>query len=103
MLLRSTPPGLVYSLGRQLYVSLTNAAIGLPLLKSRGPTFSLGKDSGFSPLPPGYTPTPQNVLDNVQPLLDNGDEFDPRVTFAGAGDPLSELGLLCEAAELIKR
>ena len=42
--------GLVYWLGKTLYVSLTNRARGLTLVASRGPAFAMPEASGFAPL-----------------------------------------------------
>jgi len=95
------PPGIVYFLGRGIYCSLTNEPIGLPLLTSRGRGFSLGKDSQFSKLQDGFKPSAEDILSAVQPCIDNPLDFDPRVTFAGYGDPLAEFETLCKTAELI--
>ena len=42
--------GVVYWLGSQLYVQLTNRARGLSLVASRGPAFIMPETSGFAPL-----------------------------------------------------
>ncbi len=42
--------GVVYWLGSQLYVQLTNRARGLSLVASRGPAFQMPASSGFAPL-----------------------------------------------------
>ncbi|GMH90388.1 hypothetical protein TrVE_jg12282 [Triparma verrucosa] len=96
------PPGLIYHLGRSLYVSLTNTSVGLPLLLSRGPSFVMPESSNFSKLPDGYSPKPDQIVSAVNQLW-TSDEFDDTgVTFAGAGDPLLELDTLISSANLLK-
>ena len=44
-------PGAAYSLGRTLYLALTNASNAASILDTRGPGFAMPPDSGFRLLP----------------------------------------------------
>ena len=96
--------GVVYWLGSQLYVQLTNRARGLSLVASRGPAFQMPASSGFAPLE--TEPTVDTVVEAVLDAYANderkkalgqdvgrtrradGGATDPGVAFAGLGDPL---------------
>ena len=96
--------GVVYWLGSQLYVQLTNRARGLSLVASRGPAFIMPETSGFAPLE--AEPTVDAVVTAVLDAYANderkrargqdvgrtrradGGATDPGVAFAGLGDPL---------------
>ena len=96
--------GVVYWLGSQLYVQLTNRARGLSLVASRGPAFIMPETSGFVPLE--VEPTVDAVVEAVLDAYANDDRkrslgqdvgrtrradggaTDPGVAFAGLGDPL---------------
>ena len=96
--------GVVYWLGSQLYVQLTNRARGLSLVASRGPAFIMPETSGFAPL--AAEPSVDTVVEAVLAAYANderkkalgqdvgrtrradGGATDPGVAFAGLGDPL---------------
>ena len=96
--------GVVYWLGSQLYVQLTNRARGLSLVASRGPAFIMPETSGFAPLE--AEPSVDTVVEAVLDAYANderkkalgqdvgrtrradGGATDPGVAFAGLGDPL---------------
>ena len=96
--------GVVYWLGSQLYVQLTNRARGLSLVASRGPAFIMPETSGFAPLE--AEPSVDAVVEAVLNAYANderkrslgqdigrtrradGGATDPGVAFAGLGDPL---------------
>ena len=109
--------GVVYWLGSQLYVQLTNRARGLSLVASRGPAFQMPAASGFAPL----EAEPTTVDAVVEAVLDayanderkkalgqdvgrtrraDGGATDPGVAFAGLGDPLLRWP---EVAEITRR
>jgi len=119
------PRGLVYTLSRSLYVALTNeCAAGVSLVASRGPSFAMPTASGFVPLE--REPTAAEVFEAVDyawaaadsPAPSSGGEAATRldtfagrdpadapfdeIVFAGLGDPLLQLDVLCDAAALIK-
>ena len=102
MMQGSPPAGLVYHIGRQLYVGLTNSSLGLSLIESRGKSFTMDPSYNFSPLPAGYAPEPDDVADAIQPFLDNPSEFDRSITFAGLGEPLLEIDTLVSSIGLVK-
>ena len=96
--------GVVYWLGSQLYVQLTNRARGLSLVASRGPAFIMPETSGFAPLEaePSVDAVVAAVLDAYanderkkalgqdvgRTRRADGGATDPGVAFAGLGDPL---------------
>ena len=108
--------GVVYWLGSQLYVQLTNRARGLSLVASRGPAFIMPETSGFAPLE--AEPTVDTVVEAVLDAYANderkkalgqdvgrtrradGGATDPGVAFAGLGDPLLRWP---EVAEITRR
>lgn len=108
--------GLTYWLQTSMYISLTNRACGLALLPSRGPGFVMPIESGFRPLEfDAEEPVAKECVDVVaeayasdprkaNPVLkrNDGGHVDPGVVFAGLGDPLLRLEVLCEAIEGIR-
>jgi len=108
--------GVVYWLGSQLYVQLTNRARGLSLVASRGPAFQMPETSGFAPLE--AEPSVDTVVEAVLAAYANderkkalgqdvgrtrradGGATDPGVAFAGLGDPLLRWP---EVAEITRR
>jgi hypothetical protein len=46
-------PGVAYSLGRTLYLALTNRSNAMPITETRGPSFAMPPSSGFRLLPEG--------------------------------------------------
>ena len=88
-----------YTLGRALYVALTNRCNAVPLAMTRGPQFVMPASSGFAPLPEGFEPTADDVVAAVQARLSSGGDGGPSsVVFAGLGEPLLRLGVLLDAA-----
>ena len=87
-------PGVAYSLGRTLYLSVTNRSNAASILDTRGPGFRMPESSGFLLLP---TDAPEPTSDELAAVVDacyaDADivgmgENDPGVVFAGAGEPL---------------
>ena len=73
-------PGLSYTLGRTLYVALTNRCNSVPLFSTRGPGFQMPAASGFAPLPDGVEPSAEQVAEAVAAAADVD-----AVCFAGVG------------------
>ena len=108
--------GVVYWLGSQLYVQLTNRARGLSLVASCGPAFMMPETSGFAPLEaePSVDTVVAAVLDAYanderkkalgqdvgRTRRADGGATDPGVAFAGLGDPLLRW---LEVAEITRR
>ncbi len=93
---------ITYTLGRSLYVSMTNRANALTLIASRGPGFVMPPSSGFSLLPDGFEPSPDEVVEAVRAACDALDEPPSALVFAGAGEPLLKLRGLLEVADQLK-
>lgn len=91
------PCGITYRLGRTLYVALTNSCNAVSLIQSRGPGFAMPVQSGFAPLPEGFTPSAEEVYQAVEAAQSDYDS----IAFAGAGEPLLRLGVLEQAAQLL--
>ena len=91
------PCGITYRLGRTLYVALTNSCNAVSLIQSRGPGFAMPVQSGFAPLPEGFTPSAEEVYQAVEAAQGDYDS----IAFAGAGEPLLRLGVLEQAAQLL--
>ena len=90
---------ITYTLGRGLYVALTNRCnAGTSLIASRGPGFVIPAASGFRPLE--ADPSPDQAISAVEAALTNAD-FD-EVCFAGAGEPLLRLTCLEQVARQIR-
>jgi MoaA/NifB/PqqE/SkfB family radical SAM enzyme len=99
---------ITYRLGRALYVALTNRCNAVTLVSSRGPGFILPAASGFSPLPDGFEPDPEQVAAAVQLFRsserqDEGADTTTELCFAGAGEPLLRLSTLEQSATLISQ
>ena len=92
-----TIPGLSYTLGRTLYVALTNRCNSVPLFSTRGPGFQMPAASGFAPLPDGVEPSAEQVAEAVAAAADVD-----AVCFAGVGEPLMKLNVLEAAAKLVR-
>ena len=90
-----------YTLGRVLYVSLTNRCNAVSLIKSRGPGFTISASSGFQMLPDGFEPSGAQIAAHISDLQSSG-SFPEELCFAGAGEPLLRLRALEEAAVLIR-
>ena len=93
---------ITYTLGTQLYVSLTNRCNAVSLIQSRGPGFAVPASSGFSLLPEGFEPSAAEVAEVVASAVGAGDTLSA-IVFAGAGEPLLKQRTLLEAAELIRQ
>ena len=93
--------GLTYILKSSIYVSLTNRCNAVPLIKTRGPSFTMPAASGFSPLPSNDEPTAEQVADAVSAALSGVEAKE--VCFAGVGEPLLRRRCLEDAAKLIRK
>ena len=93
-------PCVTYTIGRALYVAMTNRCNAVSLIESRGPSFSPSKF--MQPLPAGFEPSPAQVAEAVQQGMKSSSEIPSELCFAGAGEPLIRLRALEEAAALIR-
>ena len=94
--------GITYTLGRSLFVALTNRCNSVSLIESRGPGFVLSASSGFMPLPDGFEPTWEEITTAVASAYTAAAAEPPAaVVFAGAGEPLLRMRVLEEAARSI--
>lgn len=91
-------PGVAYSLGRTLYLALTNRSNATSIIDTRGPSFVMPPASRFQLLPDDLEsePTPEELAAIVDACYADMDivgmgENDPGVVFAGAGEPLLRL------------
>ena len=84
-------PGVAYSLGRTLYLSVTNRSNAASILDTRGPGFRMPESSGFLLLP---TDAPEPTSDELAAVVDacyaDADivgmgENDPGVVVGGGG------------------
>jgi len=91
-------PALTYTLGRAIYVALTNRCNALTLPVTRGPSFAMPAASGFAPLPDGFEPTAEDLVAAVESRLASSDGGPSSVVFAGLGEPLLRLDVLVETA-----
>lgn len=109
-------PGITYSLrNTTLYCALTDKVHAEhSLLTCRGPSFQMPANSGFKTLSDSNLSEPDavTVLEALELAYDNGYETDTNyateddlngITFAGAGDPLVRLDLLCEIISTFKK
>ena len=101
-------PGVAYTLGRTLYLSLTNRSNAAGILQTRGPGFVMPSTSLFVPLPKGAAePTAVELAAVVDAWYQHGDivgmgENDRGVVFAGAGEPLLRLDVLVDTMDLVR-
>lgn len=93
------PAGLSYTLGRTLYLALTNRCNAATLPSTRGPGFAMPAASGFAPLPPGFEPEAADAIEAVADAFRDGEP--EGVVFAGLGEPLLRLPVLLESAHAI--
>lgn len=91
--------GITYTLGRALYVALTNRSNACTLIASRGPGFIVPPASGFAPLQ--NDPGAPEVIEEVLKALDSA-SAPSELCFAGVGEPLLRLRTLQEVAAGIK-
>ena len=106
----SARPGVAYSLGRTLYLSLTNRTNARPIVDTRGPSFRMPIESGFVRLPEGvqHEPTPAELAAVVEACYDVREDIvgmgenDPGVVFGGAGEPLLRLDALRETVDEVR-
>ena len=94
-------PCVTYTIGRALYVALTNRCNSISLIESRGPSFSPSKF--MQPLPVGFEPSPAQVVEAVEQAMSSKREKPSELCFAGVGEPLIRLRALEEAAGLIQQ
>uniref|UniRef100_A0A7S0SPP3 Radical SAM core domain-containing protein n=1 Tax=Mantoniella antarctica TaxID=81844 RepID=A0A7S0SPP3_9CHLO len=101
--------GVAYSLGRVLYLSLTNRTNARSIVDTRGPSFAMPASSGFRPLLPGleHEPLPEELAAVVDACYENMDivgmgENDPGVVFGGAGEPLLRLETITATMEAVR-
>ena len=94
-------PCVTYTIGRALYVALTNRCNSISLIESRGPSFSPSKF--MQPLPVGFEPSPAQVVEAVEQAMSSKREKPSELCFAGVGEPLIRLRALEEAAGLIRQ
>mmetsp|Transcript_21428 Transcript_21428/g.43813 ORF Transcript_21428/g.43813 Transcript_21428/m.43813 type:complete len:214 (+) Transcript_21428:99-740(+) len=93
-------PCVAYRLGRTIYLALTNSCNTVSLIASRGPGFVIPPESGFAPLPEGFTPSAKEVHAAAVDAAAKG-EYDS-IAFAGIGEPLLRLSVLEESARLLE-
>lgn len=92
---------LTYTLGRSLYLALTNRCNSATLIETRGPGFALRESSGFTPLDEGFEPTAAEALAAVSAAYATAADGFDAVVFAGVGEPLLRLRVLEEASRAI--
>jgi hypothetical protein len=101
-------PGLAYSLGRTLYLSVTNRSNAASILDTRGPGFRMPESSGFILLPDD---APEPTSDELAAVVDacyadmdivGMGENDPGVTFAGLGEPLLRMETIVETIATVR-
>ena len=91
---------ITYTLGRGLYVALTNRCNATPLAVTRGPGFKITSGT-FAPLPEGFEPSAKAVVAEVQAALaaHSAINYDS-VVFAGLGEPTLRLPDLLEISQV---
>ena len=95
--------GVAYTVGRGLYLALTDRTNSRTVVASRGPGFVMSRESNFSPLGGKGAAEPSAtelaaVVDRAYDGLDivGMGENDPGVTFAGLGEPLLRMETIVE-------
>ena len=97
-------PGLTYVLRNAVYVALTNRALSVTLIESRGPGFVMPASAGFSPLPDGFEPSAAQACAAIDSRLGSAAEAGfASVVFGGVGDPLVRLPTLLEVARHVRQ
>jgi uncharacterized radical SAM superfamily Fe-S cluster-containing enzyme len=92
------PPGLVYVIGRALYVSLTNRCNSVSLPATRGKGFTMS-----TPLPPLVSePSAAEISAAVNSAWLERENGYEAIVFAGLGEPTLRLDVLVEAANSLK-
>ena len=89
---------ITYSLGRVLYVALTNHCNTTPVFVTRGPGFKISPDR-FAPLADGLEPNPPQVLAAVDDVF-QGPHRPHSITFAGYGEPTLCLATMLEVSQV---
>ena len=89
---------ITYSLGRVLYVALTNHCNTTPVFVTRGPGFKISPDR-FAPLADGLEPNPPQVLAAVDDVF-QGPHRPDSITFAGYGEPTLCLATMLEVSQV---
>ena len=99
-------PGVAYTLGRTLYLSVTNKSNALSILKTRGPGFVMPPSSGFALLS-DPEPDANELAAIVDATYERAEivgmgENDPGVVFAGAGEPLLRLDVVVDTMAMVR-
>eukprot|EP00966_Prymnesium_polylepis_P315567 7291726-Prymnesium_polylepis.1 len=82
---------ITYTLGRSLYITLTNRCNSVSLIESRGPGFAVPASSGFAPLREGFEPNAADILEAARDAATEHGAYES-IVFAGAGE-VSPVGL----------
>mmetsp|Transcript_23774 Transcript_23774/g.56780 ORF Transcript_23774/g.56780 Transcript_23774/m.56780 type:complete len:220 (-) Transcript_23774:76-735(-) len=91
-------PGLVYVIGRSLYVSLTNRCNSVSLPSTRGKGFAMS-----TPLPPLVVePSAVEIAAAVDGAWRERKDGYEAIVFAGLGEPTLRLDVLIEAAQKLR-
>jgi pyruvate-formate lyase-activating enzyme len=101
--------GVAYTVGRGLYLALTDRTNSRTVVASRGPGFVMSRESNFSPLGGQGAAEPSAtelaaVVDRAYDGLDivGMGENDPGVTFAGLGEPLLRMETIVETIATVR-
>jgi len=103
-------PGVTYSFGGKVYVSLTNECPAeLTMLAANGPGFAFPKGSGFQPLGAGVEPSGEQVANQALELIRELNMKDKtrfagrEVVFAGMGEPLYRIPEFRKAVQTLNK